>query len=140
MFTDLICETEFDGEQLLKKLSKKNRARLRVHMTIQQGFRCCYCKEKLTLEKPKINFDQSMYATFEHLIDIFDGLGHKDDRIKHIKIACPPCNSKRGEVRNTQAQKYYQQFLPDGEKVRPLVEKLGWIYFIGTYGPMPSNF
>lgn len=145
MFEELIEEriaSGYNPEASLKNLSKNKKAALRVVMTIQQGFRCFYCKEKMTLETPKNNETQGMYATFEHLIDVFTGNGYKDDRIKNIRMACYCCNSLRGKTQNNRARRYYSQFFFKKDTMRKFIEHPngGWKKIIEGFGAIPDDF
>ena len=146
LFTRLMRDEDnavvFSDSQKLKNLSKKKKEILRIEMTIRQGFLCCYCKEKVTLQKPAIGDHQGMYATFEHTVDVFSGNSQKDERLSTIKIACHPCNAKRGSEENDRAIRYYKQFFFKKNTFRQFLQhpKVGWEGIIREFGPIPPDF
>lgn len=146
LFTRLMTLDEpdvtFSESQKLCNLSKQKKEILRTELTIRQGFLCCYCKKKVTLRKPIPGNHQGMYATFEHTVDVFSGNGQKDERLSTIKIACHPCNAKRGSEENERAIRYYKQFFFKKNTFRQFLQhpKVGWEGIIREFGPIPPDF
>ena len=126
----------------LSNLSTKRKHRFRAFLSIQQGFLCCYCKRGLTLEKPKADRQLPNYATFEHVRDVFEGGGKKDDRCSSIKVACYECNVSRGSAQNERALRYYGQFFVKKYTLMRFVAhpKVGWAGIIREFGPIPDGF
>lgn len=146
LFTSLMRDAsessllQFDGK--LANFQAKKKQRFRAYLAVKQGFRCYYCKCMMTLEKPKNDRQQDNYTTFEHLYDVFEGGGRKNDDSKVIAVACYKCNAARGSTQNSRAFKYYGQFFIKKHTLRRFVDhpKVGWAGVIREFGPIPADF
>ena len=149
LFTALMNDAVVDADKIangigrLANLAAHKKHRIRAFKTIQQGYRCYYCRNKLTLDRQKDGERiANDFATFEHLVDVFSGGGQKDDAITKIVIACRACNFNRGQHQERRARAYYGSMFAGKYTLLRLIEhpKVGWAGIIREFGPIPDDF